>query len=530
MCKGIGHFMHSRPHNRPYQQWWPLPFLLYALLRLPAWFEPHWYTDEAGYSTVAHEVMSGKLLYVNAWNNKPPIMIWAVALTEHLFGTSEASLHLLTFVSGLIALTLAFWFTHRVFGPRTALLVSLATALLIGLPITDAELLVPESLLIAPQALAGVLILLAVTNRLPERVSPAVALVCAGVAVGMEIGLQQTGLADLAAWTIVLVCVSPRPWSWTAGFLGGAGAVTMAWAIPTLYLVGWTRTSFALAKFYIAYTTSALPATRVGTMEHLAGLGLVAGAIIVLALLIRRTFRPDTISPLVALWAIFNLAVPAAAHQPYPHFLTPVIIPTTLLISAVASEFRRIPRWVMTVGVIGFIASGWMARVTGADWVSFTKGSFYGFPYRGLTTYYGGFVALTIHTQTWDEWSSSFDPRSVADQRVATWIRSNGYQGTPAVVWSSDSWLYLVADLPVLLPTPPIYNDFVLLGSPKKVVATIGAMAPRLVITEYDTLQAYPQIRTLLAHRYHVVYRAYPDTVYARDATRPASPNVPSAA
>src|SRR5258707_10637393 len=43
-----------RPPARRLMRWWALPGLLaFVLARLPSFFEPHWYTDEAGYSTVA---------------------------------------------------------------------------------------------------------------------------------------------------------------------------------------------------------------------------------------------------------------------------------------------------------------------------------------------------------------------------------------------------------------------------------------------------------------------------------------------
>ena len=47
---------------------------------------------------------------------------------------------------------------------------------------------------------------------------------------------------------------------------------------------------------------------------------------------------------------------------------------------------------------------------------------------------------------------------------AADWVRSNGLAGHSAVVWSNDAWPYLLSDLPLMLPTPPIYNDMTLLG------------------------------------------------------------------
>jgi hypothetical protein len=60
------------------------PLALYALLRIPSFLEPHWYTDEAGYVTTARALLQGKVLYSQIWTNKPPLQIWTVAAVIQL--------------------------------------------------------------------------------------------------------------------------------------------------------------------------------------------------------------------------------------------------------------------------------------------------------------------------------------------------------------------------------------------------------------------------------------------------------------
>ena len=60
--------------------WGPLSaLLLYTVLRLPSFAEPHWYTDEAGYVSVASSLLRGRVLYLQIWNNKPPLHLWSIA-------------------------------------------------------------------------------------------------------------------------------------------------------------------------------------------------------------------------------------------------------------------------------------------------------------------------------------------------------------------------------------------------------------------------------------------------------------------
>ncbi len=143
--------------------------MLFSVLRLPSFFEPHWYTDEASYVSVARSLLRGKVLYSQIWNNKPPLQSWTIAAEVRLFGTSEVGLHLLTFLTGLLALAAVAFAATRLLGARRACIATLLCAVLLGLPVLDAELALPESLLIAPVTWAGALLLVRIDPRRPAR-------------------------------------------------------------------------------------------------------------------------------------------------------------------------------------------------------------------------------------------------------------------------------------------------------------------------------------------------------------------------
>src|SRR5580692_11922370 len=173
-------------------------FVTLAVLRLPSLMEPHWYTDEAGYVNVARELLKGKVLYSQTWNNKPPLMLWTIALEVKLFGSSEIGLHVLTFISGAIALAAIVWAAGRLYTPRRALVAGVIAAVILGLPIVDAELALPESLLIAPLSWAGAILLVHIlrgdVTGNPRRI-PRWPLL-AGVLMAAAIAYQQTAVAE----------------------------------------------------------------------------------------------------------------------------------------------------------------------------------------------------------------------------------------------------------------------------------------------------------------------------------------------
>src|ERR1700692_4753197 len=165
-----------------------------VILRLPSLMEPHWYTDEAGYVNVARELLKGKILYSQTWNNKPPGMLWTIALGVKLFGSSEVGLHVLTLISGMVTIAAIVWAAGRLYTPRRALVAGVIAAVILGPPFLDAELALPESLMIAPLSWAGAIVLVRILRgdrtASPRRI-PRWPLVI-GVLMAIAIASQQT--------------------------------------------------------------------------------------------------------------------------------------------------------------------------------------------------------------------------------------------------------------------------------------------------------------------------------------------------
>jgi hypothetical protein len=73
----------------------------------------------------------------------------------------------------------------------------------------------------------------------------------------------------------------------------------------------------------------------------------------------------------------------------------------------------------------------------------------------------------------------------------------------------------LLADLPLLLPTPPIYNDMTLLGQNGQVAARVAELNPEIIITADDAELQFPEVNSVL-HRYRVVQYESHVTVWIR--------------
>ncbi len=508
-------------------KWLAPGFVIFTLLRLPSFVEPHWYADEASYVALATSLLHGHVLYLQIWNNKPPLQSWTIAAVVAVFGPSELGLHLLTYASGAATMAaLAFAGTRILSARRTGVALILA-ALFLGPPVVDAELALPESLLIAPIAWAGALLLVQLDPRRAAAPPQRVALWPFGVGLLVAAGIayQQTAVAEATAFAIALGLSPAARWRDLAAYAGTVVAITGAWVVTAIVQAGAGRVGFALAGFYIPYTQSALPSAGSGVALHfgevLGSAALVCGG----AFLCRRSKSSLWV---VGLWAGATLLVAGVARQPFAHYLTPSVAPVALLLAAVpplrgvgaparAGLLRAAP---LALGVLG---AGLLARVAGLDWIPQAAPSPNVNAYRNFAQYYGGAVAALLRIETKSAWDNSFDGRVAGDESVSAWLRCEGLSGVSAVDWSSDVWVYSLAGLPVLVPTPPIYNDEVLLGQHGPVAAYVANLRPELIIVAADAQHQFPEITPLLdGATYRVVFTAKPDTVWARAGTRAA--------
>jgi 4-amino-4-deoxy-L-arabinose transferase-like glycosyltransferase len=491
-----------------------------AILRLPSLMEPHWYTDEAGYLNVARELLKGKVLYSQTWNNKPPLMLWTFALDVKLFGSSEIALHVLTLISGAVTIAAIVWVASRLYTPRRAVVAGVIAAVILGLPIVDAELALPESLLIAPLSWAGAIVLVHIlrgdVTENPRRI-PRWPL-AAGVLMAAAIAYQQTALAETSAFFFAMLLAPKLLRRDAFVFLGTVAAITLAWLTAAVITAGAGNVAFALAGFYVGYTQKTLPRSAAGGAAHF-GLALVAALLIAAGAIANR--RRERVDWVLVLWAGATLVVTAVAGQPYPHFLAPAVAPLTLLVagaSVPSSSWFRAGRRRSLIGpglqAGGLVMAILMAKVAGIDWLPIQPSATNS---HTLSGYYGG-AAEAVFDPTWrTTWLDDFDYRVAGDAKVAAWIIAKGLSGDTAVVWSYDAWVYALADLQIDMPTPPIYNDEVLLGYGGPVEQYVAGERPELIVVDAKAQVLFPEIGRLLAGGEYVnEYTTYPYTVWVR--------------
>jgi 4-amino-4-deoxy-L-arabinose transferase-like glycosyltransferase len=485
-----------------------------AALRVPAFLEPHWYSDESTYSYVGRTIFGGGDLYTSpgAWDNKPPLQYWIYGIITHFLGYSEAAIHLVPFVSAIAAVLAVGWGVARLTGSRRrAAAACIIAALIIGPPIFDSELFLPEGALIGPMTWAGMLMLVSIASpwwAARHRWAPYVAGLLASVALGM----QQTVIADIAAICLIFLIVDPGRWRDLVRFLGAGLAVSLLWLTPTLIASGLSASAFAIVGFYGIYAHNALPPTLLDRVVHFGG---IAGGVIAIfggaALVARRTRNAFWM-----LWVLggIDLLVAGSAHFPYPHLLLPSIPWVAAAVAATPWQ-----RWSVLASRPTHPALVWGAGVLSVGLVlAFQEGSYAGSYWlngRSLSAYYVNGYAGILSSSERTSWQDSFSGSVTDDAAVTHWLVAHHYANASAVVWNvADEWAYLLTPLHTVLPTVGLFNDDVLLGDRTRIGPYVAHHRPRVIVTDARSVMQRPSIIPVLAQYYVSVFSIGPDTIY----------------
>ena len=141
--------------------------------------------------------------------------------------------------------------TNRLLGRARTVVALLLAAILLGLPVFDAELLLPESLMIAPLTWAGALLLTRVaapdTRRWP--LWP----VGVGVLVAVAVAYQQTAVAETCAFALILALAGRASWRRVAVYAASVAGGTALWLVPAIVTAGAGRVGYALVGFWVQY-------------------------------------------------------------------------------------------------------------------------------------------------------------------------------------------------------------------------------------------------------------------------------------
>ena len=480
----------SNPPRGSYP-WLAAALTTYVILRLPSLWEPHWYTDEAGYANTAWLMSHGLTLYGQVWNNKPPVFFALYQLVLWAFGPSEIGLHLASLIAGLIAL-MGIWRLARgdLGWRRAAAAVGLA-ALLLGTPLLDGDLALPENFLIAP-AIWAMVFTVSASRR--SRAPVAVGMGClAGGLFAMAILIQQTALADCLAAAVWLAAASNRARLALVGMLAGALAVITAVMTPFVVAAGAHNVAFQLVTSFVGYTRQSLPLSWQSVLPR---------AIIAVAIAVGCCGAGALKGEKALYWLWLGLTAAAAVlpNRAYVHFSLPLVAPLVLLAAG--------SRWPTRLArEIGQRHRGLLLRLAAVAGTGMWTAMLVVGGQGGLNpvSYYSQFAAYAVGASSYVSWERSFGAGTLSQQEAASWIVEHKLSNVTATAWSADSWVLVLADLKPVTPAAVTYVNLAWFGAPAT-MARIESQQPVLIITGSQGLANWSEIKPLLRSSYRPIH------------------------
>jgi 4-amino-4-deoxy-L-arabinose transferase-like glycosyltransferase len=479
-----------------------LPIALFLLLRIPSLIEPHWYQDEAGYASTVWLTHLGYGIYVNAWNDKPPLLFGIYGLSQFLWGPSEPGLHLWSLLSGLAAISAAIWGLSRMYSSRAALWGGLLIALVIGSPMLDGDLALPESLLIGPATVGLVWFLIACAG--PARMPRTRTLVLIGVLLACAVLIQQTALAETAS--VLLWCLVRR--RWRDLFVVGGTVVVIAAAVilPFVISSGAHNVWYALVSSYGGYLQSGLHA-RPETLAFRIGIIL---AMALVAWLFRNA--TDGRLELVRIWTTAMLFTAIAPGYNYEHFLLPAVIPVVLLVIGLVARHRH-ELWASVRRVRVLIAAAVMGVLTA---ITVTTFQFQHYVSWGLG-YYANAVGYVSGSTSQANYERYFGVTTLGEHQADEYLSSHGLVGATAMVWANLAWPIVDEQLVPPTRSGPLYVTLALENGTGQILATMNASPPRVILITPDGIEDLPDIRSFVStHAYTKVLDGNGVELYVR--------------
>ncbi len=412
--------------------------VLFFFLRLPSLIEPNWYGDEGIYQVLGQAMHSGRMLYSEAWDNKPPFLYITYALFDgDQFWVRSASL-----IVGLLSLIIFFFLSKRLLkNAPVAVLTSLLFTLLFATPLIEGNIANAENFILLPVIAAGFLIYRLVDKQKQFTVlTPRWALLIAGVLLGVAFLFKIVAIFDFATMLFFLVLVG-LPKHFSKGI-----HTQLVWIRPLLHQFLFLTAGFLLpvivtCLYFFATNTfdSFIQAVLFGNIGYV-GYGnkliipqgfLILKILLLLISMIILFLKRNSLSRpalFILVWFGFSVFNAFFSQRPYTHYLL-VMVPSWCLLVGLILITKQVREKLLLIVlflistatlVAGFHLSGYMKKVL----------------------YYQNAILFVTEKKDITSYQAFFDGKTPRDYEVASFIKLHTNKNDVVFVWGDNAQIY----------------------------------------------------------------------------------------
>jgi 4-amino-4-deoxy-L-arabinose transferase-like glycosyltransferase len=421
--------------------------LIFFLLRLPSLFEPYWYGDEGIYQAIGDSIRHGKILYVETWDNKPPLLYVVYAL----FSSDQFSIRLASTIGGLISVLLIFLLARLLFNKDyIALIVASIFTILYGTPFIEGIIANAENFIMV-FVLAAAFLLYKLTTS--EYISNALiksgqiplyslqvprrgVLFTVGFLVGVGFLFKIVAIFDLLAFLFFLYLFNiyeQRRFIIPMTFVNQAKIVIIGFLIPFILSTLYFLFNNALADYIHGAFFSNIGYVNYGNKLIIPqGLLVIKIALLVVALVtIAKMRKHFNLAELFILsWFVFSLFNAYFSQRPYTHYLLVILPSFTLLLGLCFTQNKKRMLYIAML----LITSIFLLR------------DFDYFSTKKLHLYYGNFYQFASGQKSTRAYQSFFDGNTPKYYDVATFLKSHTTPSEPVFIWGNAAQIYVLSD------------------------------------------------------------------------------------
>lgn len=490
-------------------------FVIIILLRLPNFFEPYWYGDEAIYLTLGNAIRNGGALYTTIIDHKTPLIYYLATVPNQFY------FRILNLFWMLITTGLFFNFAKKLFKKNSlAIVASSILVILTTLPWLEGNIPNGE-LFVMGFVMAGAFLFTKSSvfnvffkkdHQLEKNWKDALILSSSGFMMGLGILTKVPALLDVAAflsifWLILLAKFFDEKSDFKAlqkvfvYLLNRALFFMIGLTIPILisivYFVAKKQGNDYLdyGLLYNLRYSQSWPIDLGNSVINFA-FSMFGKTAILFALFLLISINNEQLSKryqFISLYFIFTLYAVLLSSRPYPHYFIQMVPAFALLITDFFASLCEIKRKKLLHSVKSVVLT--------ISLIALTTYIMFSFNFRPYSTfkYYSQFFKYASLQISKEEYENSFDSLVKDNREISKMISEMGIK--KMFIWGTNPLLYAQSKT---IPTSRFTVSFHIkdFDDYDRTFAQIEKEKPKLIIIMKNEQQSFPKLENYLANYY----------------------------
>jgi len=403
--------------------------LIFFFLRFPSLFEPDWYGDEGIYQTLGIGIRTGRLLYRDVFDNKPPLLY----LLYSFVSSDQFMIRLLSLIFGVLTVIIFFYLCKRLFTNAKASYITTGIfAVLFGLPLIEGNIANAENFMLLLNISAGYLILKSLETKTQNTKYKI--LLLAGLTLGLSFLFKIIAVFDFAAFTGFLFFAN-----YSKKIMDIFKLENLIKEIKSLipFIIGFvvpitvTAIYFLFNHAFQEFLTATL-FSNIGYVGYGNKLIIPQGFLIFKLILLgsfslfifwkRKIYGlPFTF---ISLWLGFSLFNAYFSQRPYTHYVLVLL-----------------PAFCLVIGL--FLLNKHFSKLAGIIMLSVFIAALLSFNFYSKTVfYYQNFAAFILNKQSVTSYERFFDQSTPRDYELANFINLSAKASDNLFIWGNNAQIY----------------------------------------------------------------------------------------